>query len=253
MATVRHNELRDLLGVYALGFAEAGEADALRAHLATCAGCQAELRELQQSVGALPLAVVPIEPPAALRDRIEAAVLAEPRGAPTPIPTLTPTPVRPPLSMAEPAAPVVNRPASFWTSARPWAAAAAILLLLTAGLLIWNLRLQQQINAIGTPVTIALAPTDAAPGASGEVRYDPNAQLFLVDVRDLPPLPEGDVYQLWLIDESGAVPAGVFDESTDEHAVVADRSQYQAIAVTAEPGPLGSPAPTSDVLIQAAL
>jgi anti-sigma-K factor RskA len=247
MATVRHNDMRDLLGVYALGLADAEEASALRAHLATCAECRAELGELRETVDALPLAAAPMDPPPTLRDRIDRAILAEPK------PTSSPTPERPPLAVVPPPPQVVARPASFWASARPWAAAAALLLLVTAGLLVWNLRLQQQLDSLSTPVTIALAPTDAAPGASGEVRYDPNAQLFLVDVRDLPPLPEGDVYQLWLIDDAGPVPAGVFDQSTDEHAVVADRELYQAVAITAEPGPLGSPAPTGEILVQGTL
>jgi anti-sigma-K factor RskA len=246
MATVRHNEMRDLLGVYALGLTDAEEANALRGHLATCAECRAELNDLRQSVDVLPLTAPPMEPPPRLRDRIERTILSEPR------PALETQP-RPPLAAVEPPRVTLVRPVPIWTTARPWVAAAALLLLIAGGLLVWNLRLQQQIDTLSTPVTIALVPTDAAPDASGEVRYDPNAQLFLVDVRDLPPLAEGDVYQVWLIDAGGPVPAGVFDQATDEHAVVADRSLYQALAITTEPGPLGSPAPTGDILIQAAL
>jgi anti-sigma-K factor RskA len=245
MAIVRHNELRELLGVYALGLTDAAESAAVSAHLTTCAECRAELRDLQATVDALPLAAEAMDPPPALRSRIEAAILADAIQAPAlslpPVPPITPSPQ------------VIVRPPSFWASARPWAAIAAALLVVTVGLLLWNVRLQQQLTAPPTAQTIALAPTDAAPGASGEARYDPEAQLFLLDVRGLPALPAGEVYQVWLIGAEGPVPVGVFDEPSDEHAIVADRGQFQAVAITNEPGPLGSPAPTGNILIQAAL
>jgi anti-sigma-K factor RskA len=127
------------------------------------------------------------------------------------------------------------------------------MLLISAGLLIWNLRLQEQIAAT-VPETIALAPTDAAPGASGEVRYDPAAQLFLLDVRGLPPLEPDQVYEVWLIGGEGApVPAGTFDQSTDQHAIIADRGQFDTLAITAEPGPLGTAAPTGEIVATATL
>lgn len=245
MAIVRHNELRDLLGVYSLGMTDAQEAEALRAHLATCAECQAELRDLREAVAALPLIAEPMDPSPALRSRIEAAILAESSPVPAPTaPRLAPVP--PP--------PVIVTPASFWASARPWAAIAAALLLLTVGMLIWNLRLQNQLASTPVAETIALAPTDAAPGASGEVRYDPAARLFLLAVRDLPPLAPDQVYQVWLIGPDGVPrPEGVFDQSTDQFAVIADRRRYDTLAITTEPGPLGVTAPTGEILATASL
>jgi anti-sigma-K factor RskA len=150
----------------------------------------------------------------------------------------------------------VRKPASFWTRATPWAAAAAILLLLSAGLLVWNLRLREEIQQATAPVaeTIALAPTDAAPGAGGEVTYLPQDDLFILEVRDLPPLEPDQVYEVWLIGEDGVpAPAGVFDQPTDQHAIVADRAQYNTLAITAEPGPLGTEAPTGEILVTASL
>jgi anti-sigma-K factor RskA len=238
----RHDDFQQLLGAFALGAVDADEAAALRAHLATCAECQAELGAMWLAVGTLPMTIEPMDPPPALRSRIEAAILAEsppqpaaPRQAPTMPP---PTPIR--------------RPDSWWSRAAPWAAAAAILLVVSAALLAWNLRLQDQLR--GTmPQTVALAPTDAAPGASGEVRYLPESDLFVLDVRDLPPLAPGEVYEVWLIGAEGPVPAGVFDQPTDTHAIVADRGQFQAIAITNEPGPVGTAAPTGRIVAQAAL
>jgi anti-sigma-K factor RskA len=250
---IRHEELKALLGVFALGIADAEEAAALRTHLATCAECQAELAELTAAVDALPLGLDPIAPPSSLRDRIAAAVQAEGDSTKTPERASTPpatVPAAPPRPVA---APQAIRPAAWWANARLWATAAAVLLLVAAGLLVWNLRLQSELRG-AAPQTVALAPTDAAPGASGEVRYLPQSNLLVVDVRDLPPLPSGEVYEVWLIPHEGApVAAGTFDQPTAQHAVVADRGQYQAIAITPEPGPLGTTAPTGQIVAQAAL
>src|SRR3954469_10704383 len=140
----------------------------VRAHLATCAECQAEMAELWLAVDSLPGMIEPIEPPPALRDRIAAGIMAE-AASPAPVPSAL---AAPPAREPAPAVPEpIRKPASFWSRAAPWAAAAAILLLLSAGLLVWNLRLREQLAAAPVAETIALAPTDAAPGARGEVTY----------------------------------------------------------------------------------
>ena len=254
----RHAATRDLLGAFALGAVDTEEAATVRRHLATCAECQAEMAELWLAVDSLPGMIEPVEPPPALRDRIAAAISAEAASpapvppapavvpAPEPVPTIAPAP-----PMPEP----IRRPASFWSRAAPWAAAAAVLLLLSAGLLVWNLRLQEQIQQATAPVaeTIALAPTDVAPEARGEVTYLPQDDLFILDVRDLPPLEAGQVYEVWLIGAEGPVPAGVFDQPTDQHAIVADRERYDTLAITAEPGPLGTEAPTGEIVATASI
>jgi hypothetical protein len=75
----------------------------------------------------------------------------------------------------------------------------------------------------------------------------------MLDVRDLPPLEPDQVYEVWLIGADGPVPAGVFDQPTDQHAIVADRDLYDTLAITAEPGPLGTEAPTGEIVATAPL
>ena len=253
----RHAATRDLLGAFALGAVDAEEAEMVRAHLATCAECQAEMAELWLAVDSLPNTIEPMEPPPALRDRIAAAVMAEAASpAPAPLaPSATPAPEPvPTIAPAPPAPEPIRKPASFWSRATPWAAAAAILLLLSAGLLVWNLRLREQLATAPVAETIALAPTDVAPDARGQVTYLPQDDLFILDVRDLPPLEPDQVYEVWLIGEDGVpAPAGVFDQPTDQHAIVADRDRYDTLAITAEPGPLGTEAPTGEVVATASL
>jgi anti-sigma-K factor RskA len=256
LTMARHAEARDLLGAFALGALDAQEAAAVRAHLATCAECQAEIALLWSAVDALPELVEPMEPPSGLRDSISAAILADSTAPQTPPASIPSTPFAPVAVEALPegraAEPI--HPAKWWSKTTPWAAAAAILLLLSAGLLAWNLRLQEQVATTPATETIALAPTEVAPDATGEVTYFPGDNLLLLDVRDLPPLEPGQVYEVWLLGADGApVPAGVFGQSTDRHAIVADRSQFDTLAITAEPGPLGTEAPTGEIVATAAL
>jgi anti-sigma-K factor RskA len=254
LTVARHAATRDLLGAFALGAVDAEEAATVRAHLATCAECQAEIAELWLAVDSLPDMIEPMEPPPALRDRIATAIAAE-AASPLPAPSASPAPEpMPAIAPAPPATEPIRKPASFWSRATPWAAAAAILLLLSAGLIVWNLRLREQIATAPVAETIALAPTDVAPDARGEVTYLPQDDLFMLEVRDLPPLEPDQVYEVWLIGEDGVpAPAGVFDQPTDQHAIVADRDRYETLAITAEPGPLGTEAPTGEIVATASL
>jgi anti-sigma-K factor RskA len=256
LPVARHAATRDLLGAFALGAVDAEEAATVRAHLATCAECQAEMAELWLAVDSLPGMIEPMEPSPALRDRIAAAIVAEaasPAPAPPVIPASHVPEAAPSIAPAPPVAEPIRKPASFWSRATPWAAAAVILLLLSAGLLVWNLRLREQLATAPIAETIALAPTDVAPEARGEVTYLPQDELFMLDVRDLPPLEPEQVYEVWLIGAEGPVPAGVFDQPTDQHAIVADRDLYDTLAITAEPGPLGTEAPTGEIVATAPL
>jgi hypothetical protein len=253
LTVARHAATRDLLGAFALGAVDTEEAATVRAHLATCAECQAEIAELWLAVDSLPDMIEPMEPPPALRDRIATAIAAE-AASPLPAPSASPAPEpMPAIAPAPPATEPIRKPASFWSRATPWAAAAAILLLLSAGLLVWNLRLREQIATAPVAETIALAPTDVAPEARGEVTYLPQDDLFMLEVRDLPPLEPDQVYEVWLIGADGPEPAGIFDQPTDQHAIVADRDLYDSLAITAEPGPLGTEAPTGEIVATASL
>ncbi len=242
-------EMRDLLGAFALGAVDEREAEAMRAYLARNAEAREELAELMAGVDALALSAEPMEPPPGLRDRIAEAVREDAAIVPPAPPIL---PYRAPGDSPPPTP--IRRGRPVWALANPWAAAAAALLLIAAGLLFWNLQLRNQLSTTPPAEVIALAPTDAAPGASGEVRYLPDERLLYLDVRDLPPLPEGHVYEVWLIGgDNPPVPAGTFDRSTDQHAIVADRGQFDSLAITAEPGPLGTEAPTGEIVATASL
>ena len=81
-----HDELKHDAAAYALGALEPAERAAFETHLASCAECTAEVRQLRLAAGALPHAVPQVSPPPSLRARIlEPGVRPpEPRRAGTP-------------------------------------------------------------------------------------------------------------------------------------------------------------------------
>src|SRR5262249_57070105 len=76
MTSVDHEELRSRLGAFVLGALAPGEQAEVRAHLAVCDQCAAEVRTLRPVVDALALTVEPVEPPASVRQRILSATAA---------------------------------------------------------------------------------------------------------------------------------------------------------------------------------
>ncbi len=247
-----HRDFQDLLGAYALGVVTPEERTALEAHLATCPTCPAEVAGLRAVVGALPLAVEEREPSPELRARIEAAIQRDLVAAPQPASVgrvATPLPGR---GLAVVPTRVEQGGRIRRLRGNPWAVAAGLLLACSLGLLLWNLNLQQNPRQ-GAVETVALQATDAAPGAAGHLTYLPDRGVAILSVRDLPPLAPGQVYEVWLIGDAAPVPAGVFAEPTTEYAVAVDPERYQALALTIEPGPLGSPGPTTAPFAQAPL
>ncbi|MBA3714287.1 MAG: anti-sigma factor [Pyrinomonadaceae bacterium] len=67
---MNHEEYKELLALEALGALDVGAQETLLAHLATCAGCQAELSELRDTAAMLVYTVAPVAPPAGLRARV---------------------------------------------------------------------------------------------------------------------------------------------------------------------------------------
>lgn len=245
-----HQHYEDLLGAVALGAATPEERQAVLAHASACAACRAELAELYAAVTALPLALEDREPSPILRYRIQAAVQHDLSRDPdqVPEPGLTAAPIITPL----PPAPQPIRRRS--RAAMAWAAAALVLLTVSAGLLLWNLSLQLEDEPDETVDTIAVQVASPAPGENVRLSYLQDRGIFLLSVENLTPITDEQVYQVWLIGDKGPpTPVATFFDETGEVAVSADRSQYEALAVTVEPGPNGSPAPTSDPIIVAPL
>lgn len=133
----------------------------------------------------------------------------------------------------------------------PWAVAAALALLVSLGMLAWNIRLRDELDRQPAVETIALQPAAAAGGATGELTYLPDRQVLILRMRDLPTLAPDQVYEVWLLGDAAPRPVGVLAQADAAFAVAADIAHYEALALTVEPGPLGGTAPTSAPIVVA--
>lgn len=74
-----HDELRELVPIYALDALDGDEELEIRRHVETCEACRATLEDAQVATGALALAAEPVAPPAALRARVLQAAASTPQ------------------------------------------------------------------------------------------------------------------------------------------------------------------------------
>ena len=278
-----HDELRELSGGYALGVLDEPERTAFEAHLATCAACAAEVRELTDVAIALALDAPQIDPPAALRDRVLQAATAVSTHAATGAPGV----VSIGAHRRAAAAPSWRRNVLAVLSA------AAVLAALATGIYAASLlrrieALEQQLRAAadreaqsqrqvvqlrassdaataaaaeirrilaaGDLRRVDLAGTKAAPAASGRGFWSPT-QGLVVAFANLPPTESGRVYQLWVIPPGGApIGAGLLDLEPEGRALaLAPRGtagRVATVAITLEPAG-GSAVPTLSNMIAA--
>ncbi len=201
MTTLTCDEARDLLDAGALDALDEPEASALTEHLRGCEPCRRELEQAREAAAMLGLTAPLATMSDTGRERVLQAVRAEPRG---------------------------RRLPSRWLLG---AAAAAVLAL--AGLGAWNVVLQRQVNDLHGQsartfdqptalLALALNPDakkidmtggPAAPGSVGRYVWYQGGPGLLVS-QNMPPPPDGQVYALWFVDDTGAsVSAGPFTPS----------------------------------------
>jgi anti-sigma-K factor RskA len=235
-------EWRELTAVYALDALEDPERTRLEAHLLECADCAAEARSLRELTALLAHAAPPAPADSALRDRVMKAVSsAGTTGQVVPL-------GRPPAT--SPAARTSARPV-------PWLLAAASLVL-ALGLGIYSLQLRRLAAEAGT-VVVVLAASDlvrvdlagqvVAPQASARAFWSQTRGLVFTG-SNLPPLPSGRTYQLWIISGQTPIGAGLLKPGADGRVNAVFQapggvSTAAAMAVTIEPEG-GLPAPTGD-------
>jgi anti-sigma-K factor RskA len=226
-----HEELESSIAAWVLGAVDAAEAESIRAHLEGCASCREVASRLRRVVGALPLAVDEVSPPPRLRERILAAA----QSRPAPPVAVRPRRIAPPRPSIPSRIPV-------------YAAAVVALVALLAGLLVGQTLRSPQPPAQSQAVRFTLTGHQDMAGAQATVIDLRSEGLALVDFQGLPQLASGRVYQVWLIPSGGSPQsAAVFvPDSNGSRVVVVNHSLegYSVMAVTNEPGPDGSAAPT---------
>lgn len=236
---------------YVLGTLSAEERADFERYLATSPDLQAEVASLMPGARAMMLAAEERTPSASLRDSLFAAISAESNFAP---PTAS-TPQRQPISLPE------VRAARGWV-VNPVLAkiAAALVVVLVGSLLAWNFSLRSDQENARPEVIAQLGAFDPAndTGATGEVLYQADQDVLQLKMSDLPALSPDEVYQLWFITDDGSapVPSVVFrpDETGNATiAVAADPANFDILAITLEPGPVGGGSPTNAPFLAASV
>jgi anti-sigma-K factor RskA len=239
------DELDEQALAYALLALEPDEAEQFRRRLEREPAAQRALARAQEELSWVGQSVDPVNAPQSLRERLLAEAGQPQVGA---VPT---------SRVAEPT------PIAWYRRPATWALAAAAALLLALGG--WNLKLQSDVasrdqiiaqqqaelagrdrlvrSLAGADKLVALAPTGGGQ-AQGAVIVPSGNEAPLLIPGGLPPLDANQVYQIWVVRGSQPISAGVFRGADQPVALTVPVRPGDAVAITIEPGPNGSPGPT---------
>ncbi|HEX9796005.1 MAG TPA: anti-sigma factor [Anaerolineales bacterium] len=243
--TEKHQEIRPLLAMYALGGLDAEERSVVDGHLVDCKDCQRELARFSEVADGLLQAVPPQAAPGTIRRHLESA-----------------------LSRRVKPAPVRRSPALAWTRLALGLGLAALVgvnLLLAANVsqLSQQVRdLASQVDRNQTGLALMTYPTVQVAELQGQtvfgtLVYDPARRVAVVYAWGLPHLPPGQAYQAWFRQDSqDRVNGGLFQaQDPDSFTVVVVEApealaSYTGLGVTIEPA-TGSPGPSSPTVFSA--
>ncbi|HEX2697821.1 MAG TPA: anti-sigma factor [Anaerolineales bacterium] len=236
-----HSIFQENLAAYALGALDSDEAAALEAHLQTCDTCPAELATYQR-VGVRLLSALPPQAPGRGLKRTLEKRLANAAGP--------------------------TRPQFKWS----WSQAAifgALVILIATNLFsiaqLYSFKQEQAelsrefyseqtaLAMLAYPGTQSIAFNDS--NVTGSLLVDKKRNLLAVFAWRLPPAPEGETYQMWLIDPQGDRTSGGFLVPEDDQpfvmAVITSPQPltgFVGLSVTLEPIG-GSPKPTGQKVL----
>ena len=235
------DELRDSHELYSLGLLEGEEKREVEAHLSrNCTVCRKYLKDAL-GVNALMLSQVQeVVPPSRLRRRVMASVGMERAG----------------WGWVAALAAACSLIVALWlglekrTTDRELTAARATLQQTVAD----RDRLVQAFTFLNQPETRQVNFGQGQPAPPrGNFFLNPRMGVLLI-ASNLPALPAGKAYEMWVIPKGGAPrPAGLFQsgpQGTAMHILMGAVDSNVTLAVTIEPE-AGSPAPTSSVLFSA--
>jgi len=274
-------ESQEVAALYALGALSQHEARAFDVHLRDgCPVCDLELKQFNEVVGLLGTSVEPAAPSGYVRDLLAVRIQREVSETHRPATTVIPFPGQPGIAHA----PVKARstPSRSWL---PWAVAAAFLVAFAFSFAAWrttrstlqaevdqtrgsaaavlseNAELKEQlaetvqINSVlssSSSRVLQLAGPEPAPGLSATVYWDVLGSRWIV-AANLPPAPEGKVYQLWFVTAEAKISAGLIRPDRLGHGFATlpfptDIGPITATAITLEPEG-GSEQPTTPILL----
>lgn len=245
-----HDQIRELLGAYALYAVSDEEREMVDAHLATCADCSEEVARMLSVYDQLSLLTIEREPPPGLRTRLINLVELDR--------------AQWERQQAQATAAVSESPRPWWRSLADALGSVPRLVyggggaLLAAAVILAVVLYQRNTVTVHTYACAVAKPTVggiAFAGASCSlgVRSDRSTDVAF----NLPPLPANKVYELWLIPAKGnPVAVGGFVPGGDRryaHRYAIDAQGYPLAAVTIERTPGNSPVPHGPIVVTAKL
>jgi anti-sigma-K factor RskA len=231
MSTGDHTTHRDEVGAYLLGALSDSERASFEGHLVDCAECRNEVERLRPAADLLPRSVDQVEPPASLKRSLMEVVEREAQerdGAPS----VARTPIGERLR------------GLLGGSLRPALAGAAVVLAIALGF-----GAQRLVSGDDSRTVVAQVDQRVLPDASASLKvHDDDA---ILELRGMPPLKNGQVYQAWVQRDGMIEPEPTFEVGPDGRGAVAvpeDLSDADAVMLTREPRG-GSPAPSEKPIL----
>jgi hypothetical protein len=217
---------REDLVAYSLGALDPGEARSIDAHAPGCERCARELEALAPAVAVLAESVEQVEPPATLRESVLSIVREE--------------------ASRKSAGPRHERRGVRPFVLRPAAGLAA---LAVAGAGVAGYLIHDEGGGGGGETV----PVTAQRGVGGTLAVGDLSSMLTV--HGMPQLAEGDVYQVWVEEDSGVRPSSNFIPDPEGNAMTGVDGHLTSgmkVMVTRESGP-GHEAPTHPVLLSASV
>ncbi|GAA0409902.1 hypothetical protein Acor_35950 [Acrocarpospora corrugata] len=230
-----NEDLHTLSGAYALNALPYRDQGLFEEHLARCEACADEVRGLRETAARLAVGVAE-RPSPALKRRVMAEIAQVRQEAPRPVRT-------------ENVVPPAPRRRSRWAAG---IAAASIAASVAVGVVAVN-AVQQRERTL-TETRSLLAAPDAVVrrvpltrGGQATIVVSA-AQGKLMFASDLPALPAGETYQMWLIGPGGIKSAGLMDGGGVRTATLPVPGETERFGVTVEPAG-GSARPTTTPIL----
>ena len=230
----------DLIPAFALGCLDGEESQAVVAHLASCAECQAALLSYQEVVDQMAYAVPQMDPPATVKAALMAQIQAGRKPGQAALPT---------KSWWDTLWGFIPRLTPAWAVA----SLAVIGFLVISNLFLWNQIQELRLRQDEPMAVVALNGTELTPQSSGMIVISRDGLYGTLVVDQLPTLDESQQYQLWLIKDGQRTSGGVFSVSDHGYGSLEVWSpqplgSYGSFGITIEPFG-GSPGPTGDKVL----
>ena len=255
-----HERLEELAHLYPLGGLDPDEKLLVDRHLATgCETCERLLLDSLRVAGQLLHAVDPMPPSPRVKQELLDRVQRD-QGRAAGQATVTRTPARAWLGLAASLVAAVGLGIYALSLQSESDALRSALLQEEASRQAADARaaeLESRLAMLTAPGAraVSLSGQGDSAGARARAFLDPDNGQLLLYVYDLPPLPAGQTYQLWVIVEGMPFSAGTFDVDPDGNArfdaeplPTVDAGATVALAVTVEPAG-GVPQPTGPMVL----